>query len=247
MQARAFLNLVRFGATLAGVLYFHRLRSCKFSMGASAGWQRASGGRAGWQLRARKRRAGSVLKPKPSTGERCLCPWPLSSSLSRPHQPCYPGCWRIAHHRQPYDPGPVGAPSLNLTRRRVCRYLRPCVLRAYALPHASTSCEESLSSRVGSRPKALATKEPGRRRHCAACPPAHGMGAKRQKRTSRRMRNHMQTNANVSLSWVNCALTGSHQIITLAQRPPAIGCSLLRRCACATSRRPGTPRLVSVP
>jgi hypothetical protein len=34
MHARAFLNLVRFGATLP--VYFDRLRSCKFSMGASA-------------------------------------------------------------------------------------------------------------------------------------------------------------------------------------------------------------------
>jgi hypothetical protein len=36
------------------------------------------------------------------------------------------------------------------------------------------------------------------------------------------MRNHVQTHAFVLLSWVNCALTGSHQIITPVQPPPPL-------------------------
>ncbi|KAF7676849.1 hypothetical protein GT037_005061, partial [Alternaria burnsii] len=40
--------------------------------------------------------------------------------------------------------------------------------------------------------------------------------------------NPLQTNANVALSWVNCALTGSHQIITPVQRLPPLAAP---RCA----------------
>jgi hypothetical protein len=55
----------------------------------------ASEGRAGWQLRARKRRAGSVLKPKQSTGERCLDPM---SSLQFPvASPPTLLSWLLAH------------------------------------------------------------------------------------------------------------------------------------------------------
>jgi hypothetical protein len=148
MHARAFLNLVRFGATLP--VYFDRLRSCKFSMGASAAWQRASEGRADRQLRARKRRAGRVLKPKRPTEERCLVPCRVPTNPA----PLLPCC---AHHRRrlpdsPMTLGPVGdsitephaAPGLSLSPSLraacVCSVCPPaCVDLLRALDGAPTA------------------------------------------------------------------------------------------------------------
>jgi hypothetical protein len=139
--------------------------------GASAAWQRASEGRADRQLRARKRRAGGVLKPKRPTEERCLVPCRVPTNPA-PLRPC------CAHHRQPDSPmtlGPVGdsftephaAPGLSLSPS-----LRAaCVCPPYALPHASTCCELSMA-------RSLPTAHASRRLHCAACLPARTRGPK---------------------------------------------------------------------
>jgi hypothetical protein len=134
--------------------------------------------------------------------------------------------------------GPVSAPSLNgPTSRgagsviisvpacgvRMLSRMRPCLARS-RYHHASALVRRPSRGReLG--PLQVAPM-PGRLLHCAACPPTHGMGAKSERTDE--CENHLQTSANVSLSWVNCALTGSHQIITLAQRPPPLAA---RRCA----------------
>ena len=123
----------------------------------------------------------------PLLGSGVLIPCPLYSSLSRPHQPCYPGCWRIAHHRQPYDPGacrcpvtePHAAPGLSLSPslRAACVCSPACVdvLRGVAIITRRLSSEGPREHKLG--PLRVAPM-PGRPLHCAACPPAHSMGAK---------------------------------------------------------------------
>jgi hypothetical protein len=187
-------------------------------------------------------------------GSGVLIPCPLYSSLSRPHQPCYPGCWRIAHHRQPYDPGacrcpvtePHAAPGLSLSPslRAACVCSPACVdvLRGVAIITRRLSSEGPREHKLG--PLRVAPM-PGRPLHCAACPPAHSMGAKTESE---------QTSAKPSAN--KCkrrAVVGKLRLDRLTpdhhtrSAPAAIGCSPLRRCACATSRRPGTPRVVAVP
>lgn len=79
--------------------------------------------------------------------------------------------------------------------------------RAYALPHASTCCERRYhhaSALVRACESEWGVQPPQRRPH---------MGAKRRR---------TQTSCCLSAAWVNCALTGSHQIITLVQPPPPL-------------------------
>jgi hypothetical protein len=193
-------------------VYFDRLRSCKFSMGASADWQRASERWADRQLRARKRRAGSVLKLKQSTGERCRRPMSsLTLPCRVPTNPCNPADAGAVHitdsqtHRltprrptalRAHDPAARGPVKPHQQRTKptspgaasVIISVPACGVRMLSRMRrfVARTLEESTSWRVGSRPKALVERGqlgPSPSTACAACPPAPGMGAK--KRTSR--------------------------------------------------------------
>ena len=140
----------------------------------------------------------------------------------------------------------LAAPGLSLSPslRAACVCSPACVdvLRGVAIITRRLSSEGPREHKLG--PLRVAPM-PGRPLHCAACPPAHSMGAKTESE---------QTSAKPSAN--KCkrrAVVGKLRLDRLTPdhhtrpAPAAIGCHPLPSRACATSRRHGTPRLIALP